>query len=77
MNKKTKVRVLYHLLFFVVFLIVWLLLHVTFKNLDDFHKGLITSFFTVLLSPRIKEYETQSGTQVQVKWLFLKKVIST
>ena len=44
MNKKTKVRVLYHLLFFVVFLIVWLLLHVTFKNLDDLHKGLITSF---------------------------------
>ena len=29
-----------------------------------------------LLSPRIKEYETQSGKQTQLKWIFMKKVIT-
>lgn len=29
-----------------------------------------------LLSPRITEYETQSGKQTQLKWIFMKKVIT-
>ena len=28
----------------------------------------------VLLSPRITEIETQSGKQVQLKWIFIKKI---
>ena len=37
---------------------------------------MISAGIMVILSPRIKEYETQSGKQMQVKWIFLKKPIS-
>ena len=29
-----------------------------------------------LLSPKITEYETQLGKQTQLKWIFMKKVIT-
>ena len=76
MNKKTKVRVLWYLSFLIVFLIVWTILHITFRNLESPYKGMISGGIAGLLSPRIKEYETQSGKQTQLKWIFMKKVIT-
>lgn len=76
MNKKTKVKILWYLSFFAVFLIVWIILHFTFDNLESVYKGLISGGISGLLSPRITEYETQSGKQTQLKWIFMKKAIS-
>ncbi|MDY7395165.1 hypothetical protein UMM65_07915 [Aureibaculum sp. 2210JD6-5] len=70
MNKKTKVRILWYLSFLVIFLIVWTILHFAFKNLESPYKGMISGGISALLAPRIKEYETQSGKQVQLKWFF-------
>ena len=36
---------------------------------------MISGGIASLLSPRITEYETQSGKQTQLKWIFMKKVI--
>lgn len=52
------------------------MLDFSFKNLENPFKGMISAVIMVILSPRIKEYETQSGKQMQVKWIFLKKSIS-
>jgi hypothetical protein len=76
MNKQTKVIILRYLISFIIFLIVWITLYFSFENLGNPYKGLISAGITAILSPRIKEYETQSGKQMQVKWIFLRKHIS-
>ena len=48
----------------------------TFENLDSAYKGMISGGISGLLSPRITEHETQSGKQTQLKWIFMKKVIT-
>ena len=76
MNKKTKVKILWYLSFLIIFLIVWTILHFTFGNLESPYKGMISGGIAGLLSPRITEYETQSGKQTQLKWIFIKKAIT-
>ena len=75
MTKKTKIKIIWYLSFFVVFLIIWTILHFSFDDLNSAYKGLICGGISGLLSPRIKEFETQSGKQTQLKWIFMKKVI--
>jgi hypothetical protein len=75
MNKKTKVIILRYLISFIIFLIVWIILHFSFENLENPYKVMISAGIMAILSPRIKEYETQSGKQMQVKWIFLRKPI--
>lgn len=76
MNIKTKVRILSYLVFFIIFLIVWTILHYAFVNLENPYKGMISAGVSAILAPRINEYNTQSGKQIQLKWIFLKKPIS-
>ena len=76
MTKKTKIIIFRYLISFIIFLIVWIILHFTFENLENAYKGMISAVIMTILSPRIKEYETQSGKQMQVKWIFLRKPIS-
>lgn len=71
-----KLKIIWYGGFLIVYLMTWLILHYVFKNLEAPYKGMISAVLAGLLSPRTKEYETQSGTQTQVKWLFLKKTIT-
>jgi len=76
MNRKTKVRILSYLAFFVIFFIIWIILHSAFRNLESPYKGMISGGLAGFLAPRINEYENQSGKQLQLKWIFLRKAIS-
>ena len=76
MRTTTKVRILSYLAFFFIFIIIWIILHYTFENLENPYKGMITAGITAIFSPRINEYKTQSGNKMQLKWIFLKKTIS-
>jgi len=76
MKRKTKVRILWYVSFFVSFFIVWTILQVTFKNLADGYKGMISAVIASLLSPKITEFETQSGKKLQLKWVFMKKIVT-
>jgi hypothetical protein len=64
------------LAFCVIFIIVWSILNFTFENLNDAHRAMISGGLAGLLAPRIKENKTQSGSQMQLKWIFFKKLIS-
>jgi len=75
MNRKIKVRILWYFLFLATFLIIWTILHFAFENLTSPYKGMISAGIASILSPRITEYETQSGKQTQLKWVFMKKAI--
>jgi len=52
------------------------MLYFTFENLDGPYKAMISGGISGLLSPRMTEYETQSGKQTHLKWIFMKKVIT-
>ncbi len=73
---KAKARILNYVLFFLIFLVIWVTLYFVFENLEDSYKGMISAFVSVILSPRLNEYKTQSGSGLQLKWIFIKKVIS-
>lgn len=76
MNRKIKFITFRYLISFIIFLIIWMILHVAFENLSNGFKGMIAAGISFLLSPRINVYETQSGNQMQMKWIFLRKTIS-
>jgi hypothetical protein len=76
MSAKNKIIVLRYLISFIIFIVVWFLLDLAFENLQTPYKGMISAVVMVILSPRVKEYDTQSGKQAQLKWIFLKKAIS-
>lgn len=76
MNKKTKIRVLRYFAFIIIFLMIWTIFHFTFENLNEGYKAMICGGLTVILAPRINEYETQTGKHMQLKWIFMKKPIS-
>jgi hypothetical protein len=76
MNLKTRVRIISYLAFFIIFLIIWSILHFTFNDLENPYKGMISAVITAIVAPRINIYQAQSGKKIQLKWLFLKKPIN-
>ncbi|QEE49874.1 hypothetical protein FUA48_09850 [Flavobacterium alkalisoli] len=76
MNKKTKIRIIVALTFLMIYSAIWVILHFTIKDLSNVYVGMIAAGLAVILSPRITNYESQSGNQIQVKWFFIKKILN-
>ena len=60
----------------ILFVITWGTLHFAINDLSIGIKSLIAGLIMFILSPQISSYETSSGTKNQLKWIFMKKVIS-
>lgn len=75
MKKSTKANIYTFILFSVIFLIIWLLVRNLFKSLAIPIVGAITAAISVILAPQKRTVKTQSGEQIQLKWIFSKKVI--
>lgn len=67
MNKDVKYHSLSILIALLIFLVVYFICSLTF--LDMKYSLIIASVVSILLSPRVKTYETQSGIKTQIKWL--------
>ncbi len=76
MNKTTKYRILCAIAFFIIFLIIWYTLNFTFEKLDGAYRAMISGGLSAILAPRVHKVKTQSGSQIYLKWIFLKKPIS-
>lgn len=64
--------------FIVVFLVVLLVSAILDKVFNIESLGIriaVSAFFAVLVSPRKKKIQTQSGEKTQITWFFLKKPI--
>lgn len=76
MSSKATKAIIISLLFYVIeFSFFWFSLK-TFTDLNQNWILGISVVATQLLSPKIKQFETQNGKQYQLKWLFLKRVIN-
>lgn len=62
---------------FVIFVLFFVLFYSIFKKLEMSSPYLliVAVTFAFLLSPRYQFIKAQSGNKVQIKWLFLRKVI--
>jgi len=76
MNKPTKYRILCAIAFFIIFLIIWYTLNFTFEDLNGAYRAMISGGLSAIFAPRVHKVKTQSGSQIFVKWIFLKKPIS-
>ncbi|WNW01273.1 hypothetical protein RRF68_09735 [Tenacibaculum sp. HL-MS23] len=64
--------------FIVVFLVVLLVSAILDKVFNIESLGIriaVSAFFAVLVSPRKKKIQTQTGEKTQITWFFLKKPI--
>ena len=76
MKKKTTLAILSFLIFFIIYLIIWTILKRSFENLSEPIRAMISGGLTVVFSPRVMNYNTQSGDKFQLYWLVLKKSIN-
>ncbi|MFA8436466.1 MAG: hypothetical protein ACEPOZ_18305 [Marinifilaceae bacterium] len=72
MNIKTKVNLYYFISFFIICILISFLLDHLF-DLDEGWRSGIAGFLTVLLSPRFKVINAQSGQRIQVTSLLFYK----
>jgi multisubunit Na+/H+ antiporter MnhB subunit len=76
MEKKTILVILSFLIFFIIYLIIWTVLKLSFENLSEPIRAMISGGLTVVFSPRVMNYNTQSGDKFQLNWIILKKSIN-
>lgn len=72
---KTRVKVFTKLLFLSIFTLTWIVINTYFEQINAGIAGAISGVIAFILSPSVKEIESQSGDHIQVKWIFLKSLI--
>ena len=59
--------------------LLFIILNIVFEYLfglkDSFLRATMAAFIAIILSPRRKKIETQTGNKTQITWLFLKEPI--
>ena len=75
MKTKTKASLYVFLIFLVSYLIVRFIIQLLFNDINVYLLSAISAAITVVLSPQRRIVRKQSGDQIQLKWLFSKKVI--
>jgi hypothetical protein len=76
MNNKNKSKILSVITFFILFIIIWTLLNLTFNDLHGALKAIISGVLTPIFAPRVNIIEKQSGTKTQLVWFLFKTPIS-
>ncbi len=75
MKTSTKASLYVFLIFFVTYLLVRFGIEMIFSDINRYLLSAISAIITVVLSPQRRIVRKQSGDQIQLKWLFSKKVI--
>jgi len=75
MKTSTKASLYVFLIFLVTYLILRFGIQMVFSDINTYLLTAISAVITVVLSPQRRIVRKQSGDQIQLKWLFSKKVI--
>ncbi|WP_179009444.1 hypothetical protein [Winogradskyella forsetii] len=76
MKTSTKASLYVFLIFGVTYLIVRFGIQMVFKDINIYLLTAISAIITVILSPQRRIVRKRSGDEIQLKWLFSKKVIT-
>ncbi|WP_339622579.1 hypothetical protein [uncultured Winogradskyella sp.] len=75
MKTKTKASLYIFLIFFVTYIVIRFCIQWVFSDINLYLLSAVAAAITVILSPQRRIVKKQSGDQIQLKWLFSKKVI--
>ena len=75
MSKKTKVRILAMFTSLILFLGTWQFIDFIFDCPQLWMLAAISVLVSRILTPAITTVDTQSGSKLQVKWIFYKKAV--
>lgn len=75
MKTSTKASLYVFIIFLVTYLVVRFGIKAIFSDINPYLLAVVSAVITLVLSPQRRIVRKQSGTQIQLKWLFSKKVI--
>ena len=75
MKTSTKAGLYVFLIFAVIYVIIRFSIQAMFSDINQMLLALVTAIITIILTPQRRIVKKQSGDEIQLKWLFNKKVI--
>lgn len=75
MKTSTKASIYVFLIFLVSYLIIRFTIQMVFGDINTYLLSAISAAIIVILSPQKRIVKKQYGDQIQLKWLFSKKII--
>lgn len=75
MKTSTKASLYVFIIFLITYLLVRFGIQSVFNEINPYLLAIISAIITLILSPQRRVVRKQSGDQIQLKWLFSKKVI--
>ncbi|WP_299108248.1 hypothetical protein [uncultured Winogradskyella sp.] len=76
MKTSTKASIYVFLIFFVTYLVIRFGIQLVYSDINRYLLTAISAVITVLLSPQRRIVKKRSGDEIQLKWLFINKVIT-
>ncbi len=75
MKTSTKAGLYVFLIFAVIYVIIRFSIQAMFSDINQMLLAVVTAIITIILTPQRRIVKKQSGDEIQLKWLFNKKVI--
>ena len=75
MKTSTKAGLYVFLIFAVIYVIVRFSIQAIFPDINQMVLAVASAVITVILTPQRRVIKKESGDQIQLKWLFSKKII--
>lgn len=76
MKISTKASLYVFLIFAVIYVIVRFSIQALFTDINQMVLAVLSAVITVVLTPQRRIIKKQSGEEIQLKWLFSKKVFT-
>ncbi|MBF8149038.1 hypothetical protein ITJ86_03970 [Winogradskyella sp. F6397] len=75
MKTSTKAGLYVFLIFAVIYIMVRFSIQAIFVDINQMVLAVLSAVITVILTPQRRIVKKQSGDQIQLKWMFSKKII--
>ena len=75
MKTSTKAGIYVFLIFAVIYVIVRFSIQAIFEDINTMFLAVIAAVITIIFTPQRRIIKKRSGDEIQLKWLFSKKII--
>ncbi|MEP5256002.1 MAG: hypothetical protein ABJQ39_13150 [Winogradskyella arenosi] len=76
MKTSTKAGIYVFVIFAVIYVAVRFMLQFIFEDINSMVLAVASAVITVILTPQRRIVKKQSGEEIQLKWLFSKKIMT-
>ncbi|WP_179349410.1 hypothetical protein [Winogradskyella pacifica] len=76
MKTSTKAGIYVFLIFAVIYVMIRFSIQAIFVDINQMVLAVLSAVFTIILTPQRRVVKKQSGDEIQLKWLFMKRVFT-